>query len=404
MVGPVTPVLLGLLRRRLLGRRQLLSATIELVPNNTNARQLLDEVDAAPDRLRSGHYGTCETCNERISERQLLADPLRRHCNLHLPPDEHQKVLCERDFPDRIGLAPPPATPGTPRDHEPSQLGRHISPTLGWRMIEAAKAAWKILRDGTAHPYIGETEKINQSFAGEALDEREREAIKIISFEEATDYGIHETDGLSLWDRQRREIEAIKLLSTAEDPYDCERAAIRLVREVQRKLLPALHQRHENWEIYLDCAPQGPVGGDYCDVLPGDSGELFLFFGDVMGKGFAGSKISSQLNGVFRALLDLRLPLGEMLGRANRIFCERVQIIGYYATLVCSRLFPAGTLELINAGHPPPLLLRPTGAERVAATGLPIGLLLCEHLRSDACPTHAGRDIASLHGRHNRGA
>jgi sigma-B regulation protein RsbU (phosphoserine phosphatase) len=116
------------------------------------------------------------------------------------------------------------------------------------------------------------------------------------------------------------------------------------------------------------------VGGDYCDLVPANTGELFLFFGDAMGKGIAASMIASRLHAVFRTLLDLKLPIDEMLERANRIFCDSVLITGYYATLVCCRASSTGTLELINAGHLPPLLLRPGGAERVVATGMPLGL------------------------------
>jgi sigma-B regulation protein RsbU (phosphoserine phosphatase) len=51
-----------------------------------------------------------------------------------------------------------------------------------------------------------------------------------------------------------------------------------------------------------------------------------------------------------------------------------VQIIGYYAKLVCGCASSEETLELINAGHPPPLLLRSGTAERVMSTGMPLGL------------------------------
>jgi phosphoserine phosphatase RsbU/P len=210
-------------------------------------------------------------------------------------------------------------------------------------------AAWNVLRDGDG-----------------GFRDREMEAIKLLS--------LVETNQVSAADMRNREMEAIKLLSAAENPIKREMEARRIVLDVQRALLPDRHLHLNGWEFHFEYMPAGCVGGDYCDLVPGETGEFFLFFGDVMGKGFAGSKISSQLNGVFRVLLDLKLPIDEMLERANRIFCERVQIIGYYATLVCSRVSSTGTLELINAGHPPPLLLRPEGAERIASTGLPLGL------------------------------
>src|SRR5258708_4928816 len=318
-VRMVTPGLERLIRAKLLDGRKRLSATIELVPNNTNVRQLLGEVDAALDRLPTNGYGLCETCSDRSDRRQLLIDPLCRHCFSHLASEERVKILRDREFPNLIGLAPP---------------------VRGWRVVEALRAAWKILRDGADGPLEGE------------LD-----AIKLL---------------LVADDPRDREVELIRLLSVADNR---ELEAIKLVMAAQRCLLPSSHLRLSGWELYFDYAPAGPVGGDYCDLVPQNSGELFLFLGDVMGKGFAGSKISSQLNGVFRTLLDLKLPIVEMLERANRIFCERVQVIGYYATLVCIRATSEGTLELINAGHLPLLLLRSGGVERIESTGLSLGLL-----------------------------
>jgi len=143
---------------------------------------------------------------------------------------------------------------------------------------------------------------------------------------------------------------------------------------LQQKLLPKPHMRLDAWEVSFQYAPVGPVGGDYCDLIPRKTGELLLFFGDVMGKGFAASKISSQLNGVMRTLLYFDVPFEALAEHGNRIFCERVEAVGYYATFICACATPSGTIDLINAGHLPPLLIRQNGTERVMATGVPIGL------------------------------
>src|SRR5690242_3175823 len=188
------------------------------------------------------------------------------------------------------------------------------------------------------------------------------------------------------------ELDETKLVSVADVPHNPFKLSTEIPRRIhlhsdyywhdgveaivlaQRRLLPEDGLHLDGWEFHYDYEPAGPVGGDYCDLVPQNSGEFFLFVGDVMGKGLAGTKVSSQLNGILRALLDFRLPIEEMVERANRLFFQRVQIIGYYATLVCGRASSAGTLELINAGHPPPLLLRSGAAERVVSTGPPLGL------------------------------
>jgi sigma-B regulation protein RsbU (phosphoserine phosphatase) len=143
--------------------------------------------------------------------------------------------------------------------------------------------------------------------------------------------------------------------------------------QLQSMLLPKRGLCLAAWETYYDYSPAGAVGGDYCDLVAVDD-ELFFFLGDAVGKGIAGSMIASQLHALFRALLPLKLPLNELFERINSIFCES-RAEDYYATLVCGRASSAGAVELVNAGHPPPLILRSGQAMPFVATGLPLGFL-----------------------------
>jgi phosphoserine phosphatase RsbU/P len=143
--------------------------------------------------------------------------------------------------------------------------------------------------------------------------------------------------------------------------------------EVQSTLLPKRGLRQIPWETYYDYSPARGVGGDYCDLVTTGGGDLFFFFGDAVGKGLTGSMIASQLYSLFRALLSVGLPLHQMLERGNRLFCESMAT-DYYATVVCGRASSNGTVELVNAGHLPPLILRSGTAIPLAATGVPLGL------------------------------
>jgi serine phosphatase RsbU (regulator of sigma subunit) len=79
-----------------------------------------------------------------------------------------------------------------------------------------------------------------------------------------------------------------------------------------------------------------------------------------------------HLSAIFRSLLSMQLPLAEVVLRANRLFCESTGP-AHYATLVCGRTTATG-VEISNAGHCPPLLLFSHVTERVASSGLPLGL------------------------------
>jgi sigma-B regulation protein RsbU (phosphoserine phosphatase) len=149
---------------------------------------------------------------------------------------------------------------------------------------------------------------------------------------------------------------------------------IELASRIQRQSLPNQRLRTAQWEAYYHYAPAGPVGGDYCDlVIDERNGKTFFVFGDASGKGVAASMLTAQLHTLFRTLHALDLPLDQLIARANRIFCETM-LSGHFATLVCGRASTAGRIELANAGHCPPLLLRAGQQDLLEATGVPLGL------------------------------
>jgi sigma-B regulation protein RsbU (phosphoserine phosphatase) len=76
----------------------------------------------------------------------------------------------------------------------------------------------------------------------------------------------------------------------------------------------------------------------------------------------------------FRTLLAQELPLAELVDRVNGQLLQ-AKIASHYATLACGRAHVDGTVELVNAGHCPPLVARANhGVQPIASTGFPIGL------------------------------
>lgn len=146
---------------------------------------------------------------------------------------------------------------------------------------------------------------------------------------------------------------------------------------IQGKLLPKPGLVSGDFEVHYHYEPAGPTSGDYCDYLvPSDGGKLIFIVGDVSGKGIAASLLMSQLHAMFHSLASFGMPLGDLVTRVNRLFCQSVSA-NRFATLVCGTLSPDGALEICNAGHPSPLLIRTDGVVPVEATGLPVGIF-CE--------------------------
>jgi sigma-B regulation protein RsbU (phosphoserine phosphatase) len=144
---------------------------------------------------------------------------------------------------------------------------------------------------------------------------------------------------------------------------------------VQAALLPPRQLTHDGWEVALLWEPLGPVSGDHYDVVVPTNADdpLHLVVGDVAGKGVSASLLQSHLHAILRALADTRLPLADLMARANRLLCG-VTLPASYATLLASRLYPDGKVELVSAGHPRPLLADRRGVRPIEGAGLPIGL------------------------------
>ncbi|PYC80189.1 serine/threonine-protein phosphatase [Streptomyces tateyamensis] len=136
---------------------------------------------------------------------------------------------------------------------------------------------------------------------------------------------------------------------------------VRTVAEAaQRTLLRPVPERVRGLRVavrYLAAAAEARIGGDLYEVLETDYGTRVLL-GDVQGKGLAAVETAADVLGVFREAArtePLLTGLAERLDAAlaNRPTGER------FVTAVLLGVPPApGPVEVVNCGHPPPLLRR----------------------------------------------
>jgi sigma-B regulation protein RsbU (phosphoserine phosphatase) len=149
-----------------------------------------------------------------------------------------------------------------------------------------------------------------------------------------------------------------------------------LAQHIQAGLLPDQDVSVSGWHAHYRYHPVGPVSGDYCDlVAPADgSGGLYFAVGDVSGKGVAAALLMAHLSASFRSLIQVGLALPEILARQNRLLLES-HLPAHYATQVIGLARKDGAVELCNAGHWPPFVLRREKVETLGASGMPIGMV-----------------------------
>ncbi|MEU3409135.1 PP2C family protein-serine/threonine phosphatase [Streptomyces sp. NPDC006670] len=159
---------------------------------------------------------------------------------------------------------------------------------------------------------------------------------------------------------------------------------VRLVAEAaQQVVLSPLPRRLGDVEIeslYLAAAAEARIGGDFYEVVDTPYG-VRLLIGDVRGKGLPAVGAAAAIVNAFReaaydeaGLVDVARRLDASSTRYNAAFpadgpMER------FATALLAQIPPGGgRIDVLNCGHPPPLLLNGAGL-RVLESETPSPLL-----------------------------
>ncbi|MGW1259524.1 PP2C family protein-serine/threonine phosphatase [Streptomyces sp. NPDC002513] len=154
-------------------------------------------------------------------------------------------------------------------------------------------------------------------------------------------------------------------------------ADVRSVAEATQKVLlrPMPHRlgRLDIEALYLAAAAQARVGGDFYEALETAHG-VRLIIGDVRGKGLPAVGTASAIMGCFREaaydepdLARLARRLDVSMGRYTALL-HRDQP-EYFATALLAEIPDDGSaVEIVNCGHPPPLLFSAGEVREVTPT------------------------------------
>jgi sigma-B regulation protein RsbU (phosphoserine phosphatase) len=166
---------------------------------------------------------------------------------------------------------------------------------------------------------------------------------------------------------------------------------IALAGEVQRRLFPEHPPKGGGLELAGVCHPAQGIGGDYYDFLVFDDGHLGLAVADVAGKGISAALLMSVVQASLRsqapadgaALTDLVASMNQLLYRST----ARNSFASFFYAQFEER---TRRLTYVNAGHNPPMLLRPGTFE----LGEPQGPDGSGHLQAAATPGGAAVTLA----------
>jgi serine phosphatase RsbU (regulator of sigma subunit) len=124
------------------------------------------------------------------------------------------------------------------------------------------------------------------------------------------------------------------------------------------------------------------VGGDWYDVVPLDSNRFLFVVGDVSGHGVEAATIMARLHFAIRAFVSQGDSPATILGKLGSLISSERD--GSFATVLCGVVDVAEhSITLVNAGHPPMLLLNGTEKNYVETTVFPpVGIVESAEYRS----------------------
>ena len=256
----------------------------------------------------------------------------------------------------------------------------------------------------------GVTIPVGAGFAGRIALEREPLAIPDVNRAEILNPLLHErgiasllgvpllVDGrvigvLHVGTLHRRDFtdDDVRLLRVAGDraAMAIDRAGTReqrhLAEALQRTLMPATLPDTPGVRIagrYRPALPGAALGGDWYDTFDLPDGRVAIVVGDVVGRGVPAATLMAQMRTAVRAFASEGHGPAGVAGRLNDLLLrERDQRTATVAYLALDQ--ETSRVAAVSAGHPPPLLIDPTGEADYLdlPSGPPVGAARIAHFR-----------------------
>jgi sigma-B regulation protein RsbU (phosphoserine phosphatase) len=137
-----------------------------------------------------------------------------------------------------------------------------------------------------------------------------------------------------------------------------------LARRVQTDMFPEADTLAAGLPFAAKCVPAWQVGGDLYDVFETDDGEVALILGDVSGKGLPAALLMGVVQGAVRTSTGFGAAGNHehAAERLNQLLCMKTARERFVSLFWCYFDPGRSRLRYINAGHLPPLVVRPNSS------------------------------------------
>ncbi len=161
-------------------------------------------------------------------------------------------------------------------------------------------------------------------------------------------------------------------------------------RKLQQTLVRERFRDFGRGEVSALLRPSGHVGGDLVGFFEIHQNRIGIYSVDVSGHGVASAMMTARLSGLLSGSTpdhNIALtvnaqgernahPPEEVAARLNRMMFEEINVEQYFTLAYADIDLQTGRLQLVQAGHPHPAIIRANGQiEYIGEGGMPIGLI-----------------------------
>src|SRR5215204_1195528 len=152
-------------------------------------------------------------------------------------------------------------------------------------------------------------------------------------------------------------------------------AQLEIARQVQLELLPDHDPELEGFDISAYVFPTEEVSGDYYDWVKVFDDQIGITVADAVGKGIPAALLMAFLRASIRAGVQTGYASHILLSKINNLLWDSIEDNRFVTAIYGILDTTNRTFVFANAGHNPPLLIKPDGEYRFVEYGdTPLGM------------------------------
>ena len=152
-------------------------------------------------------------------------------------------------------------------------------------------------------------------------------------------------------------------------------AQLEIARQVQLELLPDHDPQLEGFDISAYVFPTEEVSGDYYDWVKVFEDQIGITVADAVGKGIPAALLMAFLRAAIRAGVQTGYASHILLSKINNLLWDSIEDNRFVTAIYGILDTTNRTFVFANAGHNPPLLIKPDGEYRFVEYGdTPLGM------------------------------